>query len=414
MSLYKRPDSRIWWAAIRLPDGGRVCRSSGTANRQEAQEWLDHMRADLWRIHRLGERPTYPWQEAVVRWCKEKAHKATALEDRAKFRWLDGYLRGRLLHTITRDEIQAIGEAKARESSRATANRYLGLVRAVLKRAAGPWQWIEKAPAVTLYPEAKRRVRWLTKEEVIRLLQALPPHQRQLARFALATGLRQANVLGMRWPNVDLERRTAWVHADEAKGGTAIGVPLNDEAIAVLREEIGKHCDYVFTFRRRPLANANTKAWKNALRRAGIEHFRWHDLRHVWATWHLMAGTTLGELQELGAWKSEAMVRRYAHFAPEQMRKAADRLATFWYTAAKQVAAETPQPVELLVGRAGIEPATNGLRESGPNRDHFSNQALAAHAKFQEQPCTAWSEPREGMQSYEIATLAIVDVNPIA
>ena len=362
MSLYKRPDSRIWWAAIRLPDGGRVCRSSGTANRQEAQEWLDHMRADLWRIHRLGERPTYPWQEAVVRWCKEKAHKATALEDRAKFQWLDGYLRGRLLHTITRDEIQAIGEAKARESSRATANRYLGLVRAVLKRAAGPWQWIEKAPAVTLYPEAKRRVRWLTKEEVIRLLQALPPHQRQLARFALATGLRQANVLGMRWPNVDLERRTAWVHADEAKGGTAIGVPLNDEAIAVLREEIGKHCDYVFTFRRRPLANANTKAWKNALRRAGIEHFRWHDLRHVWATWHLMAGTTLGELQELGAWKSEAMVRRYAHFAPEQMRKAADRLATFWYTAAKQVAAETPQPVELLVGRAGIEPATNGLR----------------------------------------------------
>ena len=115
----------------------------------------------------------------------------------------------------------------------------------------------------------------------------------------------------MRWSDVDLERRTAWVHADEAKGGTAIGVPLNDEAIAVLREEIGKHRDRVFTFRRRPLANANTKAWKNALRRAGIEHFRWHDLRHVWATWHLMAGTTLGELQELGAWKSEAMVRRY-------------------------------------------------------------------------------------------------------
>ena len=83
MSLYKRPDSRIWWAAIRLPDGGRVCRSSGTANRQEAQEWLDHVRADLWRIHRLGERRTYTWQDAVVRWCNEKADKATAREDRA-------------------------------------------------------------------------------------------------------------------------------------------------------------------------------------------------------------------------------------------------------------------------------------------------------------------------------------------
>ena len=362
MSLYKRPDSRIWWAAIRLPDGGRVCRSSGTANRQEAQEWLDHVRADLWRIHRLGERPSHTWQDAVVRWCNEKADKATALEDRAKFQWLDGYLRGRLLHTITRDEIQAIGEAKARESSRATANRYLGLLRSVLKRAAGPWEWIEKAPYVTLYPEAKRRVRWLTKEEVTRLLHALPPHQRQLARFALATGLRQANVLGMRWPNVDLERRTAWVHADEAKGGTSIGVPLNDEAMAVLREEIGKHRDYVFTFRRRPLASANTKSWKNALRRAGIENFRWHDLRHVWATWHLMAGTTLGELQELGAWKSEAMVRRYAHFAPEQMRKAADRLATFWSTGPKNPSVVNPQVYDSLVPAVGVEPTTFGLQ----------------------------------------------------
>ena len=71
----------------------------------------------------------------------------------------------------------------------------------------------------------------------------------------------------MRWPDVDLERRAAWVHADEAKGGQAIGVPLNDEAMAAFRQEARKHPTYVFTFRRRPLASANTKAWKNALRR---------------------------------------------------------------------------------------------------------------------------------------------------
>ena len=136
MSLYKRPNSRYWWAKIRLPDGGCVCRSSGTTKRQEAQEWLDHTRSGLWRVHRLGERPTYTWQDAVVRWSEDKADKATALEDRVKFQWLDGYLCGRLLHTITRDDVQAIGAAKARESSRATANRYLALVRAVLKRAS--------------------------------------------------------------------------------------------------------------------------------------------------------------------------------------------------------------------------------------------------------------------------------------
>ncbi len=271
MSLYKRPNSRYWWAKIRLPDGGCVCRSSGTAKREEAQEWLDHTRAGLWRVHRLGERPTYTWQDAVVRWTEEKAEKATALEDRVKFQWLDGYLRGRLLHTITRDDVQAIGAAKARETSRATANRYLALVRAVLKRAAGPWQWIEKAPAVSLYLEAKRRVRWLTKQEATRLLDALPTHQKQLTRFALATGLRQANVLALKWPDVDIERRTAWVHADEAKGGEAIGVPLNDEAVAVLREELGKHPLRVFTFNGRPLGQANTRAWEECAQA------RWHQ-----------------------------------------------------------------------------------------------------------------------------------------
>jgi hypothetical protein len=123
---------------------------------------------------------------------------------------------------------------------------------------------------------------------------------------------------------------------------------LNDEAMAVLHEEVGKHREYAFTFRRRPLTNANTTAWKNALRRAGIENFRWHDLRHVWATWHVMAGTTLGELQALGAWKSEAMVRGYAHFAPEQMRKAADRLATFWSAVPKKTMVEAPQVAVLI------------------------------------------------------------------
>ena len=116
-------------------------------------------------------------------------------------------------------------------------------------------------------------------------------------------------------------------HADEAKSGEAIGVPLSDEAMAVQQEEKGKHRERVFTFKSRPLGQVNSRSWRNALQRAGIKNVRWHD--HVWATWHVMAGTTIAELQELGAWKSELMVKRYAHFAPEQLRSAATRLGTF-------------------------------------------------------------------------------------
>jgi integrase len=88
------------------------------------------------------------------------------------------------------------------------------------------------------------------------------------------------------------------------------------------------------------LGQANTRSWRNALKRAGIENFRWHDLRPVRATWHVMAGTTIAELQELGAWKSDLMVKRYAHFAPEQLRAAANR-ATFPSTVSESAAQES-------------------------------------------------------------------------
>ena len=70
----------------------------------------------------------------------------------------------------------------------------------------------------------------------------------------------------------------------------------------------------------------STKAWSAALERAGIEDFRWHDLRHTFATWHRQAGTPTHELQRLGGWKTGAMVERYPHVAPEALRGAANRL----------------------------------------------------------------------------------------
>jgi len=71
-----------------------------------------------------------------------------------------------------------------------------------------------------------------------------------------------------------------WIYADQAKGGRDIHVSLNATAIEVLTKHIGKHQTRVFSFRGRPINQVNTKAWKSALKRAGIAKFRWHDLRH--------------------------------------------------------------------------------------------------------------------------------------
>ena len=67
-------------------------------------------------------------------------------------------------------------------------------------------------------------------------------------------------------------------------------------------------------------------AWKRALKRAGIENFRFHDLRHTWASWHVMSGTSLQELMELGGWKSYEIVLRHAHLAPEHLSDGAARI----------------------------------------------------------------------------------------
>ena len=81
-------------------------------------------------------------------------------------------------------------------------------------------------------------------------------------------------------------KQHAWVHPDQAKGNKAIPVPLNKDAMAVLNKQKGQHPEYVFTYRGRPISQVNTKAWRKALQRAGIEDFRWHDLRHTWASRH--------------------------------------------------------------------------------------------------------------------------------
>jgi len=326
MSLYKR--NNHWWVRFTTPGGERVRRSTGTADKRQAQEFHDRLKTDIWNVQKLGERPKRIWEEAVIRWLKEKAHKATIAADKMHLRWLDQHLRGMELSFISRDLIDRLIKAKQAEGvSPATVNRMLQVLRALLRMAERDWGWIDKAPIIRLLPELKRRVRWLTRDEADRLLAELPEHLEAMVRFSLATGLRQRNVMELSWSQVDLGKRLAWIHPDQAKARKAIAVPLNAEAMLVLRKLEGLHPEHVFGYRGKPVKQVNTKAWKAALKRAGIEDFRWHDLRHTWASWHVQAGTPQHILQELGGWETPLMVRRYAHLSAEHLAPYAEKIS---------------------------------------------------------------------------------------
>ena len=91
---------------------------------------------------------------------------------------------------------------------------------------------------------------------------------------------------------------------------------------------IGTHPKYVFTYRGNQIKGIGNRTWKRACKKAGIDNFRWHDLRHTWASWHVQAGTSLQTLMELGGWSSYEMVLRYAHLASDQLLNAATAIDT--------------------------------------------------------------------------------------
>lgn len=167
-----------------------------------------------------------------------------------------------------------------------TKNRYLALTRAILRKAADEWRWLEKASKISLHQESKRRIRWLNQSEADRLLRALPNYLAVMAQFSLLTGLRQSNILNLRWSQIDLERRVAWINPDESKSGRAIGIALNTTALALIQKQKGRHPEYSFTnSQRKHCFGISSKAWKKALRQSGICDFRWHGLHHSWASW---------------------------------------------------------------------------------------------------------------------------------
>ena len=314
-----RKRNGIWYVDITTASGKRIRRSLGTTDKQAAEELHDKLKYEQWRIDRIGEKPKRNWDEACVRWLKEKGGKKSINKDISRMRNLPE-LRGMLLEDITRDFVQQIVDKK--DCSGANKNRYIALIRAILNRAMREWEWIDNIPYFSMYPEPKKRIRWLTPDEAKRLIAAAPPYMAQMIKFSLATGLRQRNVLTLKWQQVDLERRVCWYYADETKSGRALGVSLNDIAMQVLNEQQGKHSEFVFlNGRNKPDTKIHSEIWAKVLAKAEIENFRWHDLRHTWASWLIQRGVPLAALQEMGGWETPSMVQRYAHLAPEHLHK---------------------------------------------------------------------------------------------
>lgn len=330
MALYRRGET--WWIDVTTPAGKRIRESTRTTDRKLALKYEAKVQREVFELHQLGVAPDRPLKDAVDHFLR--------LKERESLRSVEGYEQqlGWWLKALAGASLQQIDERRISEAimrkaatpsksgsmpSNATLNRYLAALRACLN-VAHDAKWIARVPRVVEFDEPKERVRWLTAEERARLLEACPEHWRGMVRLSLATGLRQANVQKMRWAWVDLQAKTVTIPGSEFKNGREFAIPLNAEAVAVLLEQRGQHPEFVFCHQGRPIKQISHEAWKATLSRAGIEDFRWHDLRHTWATDMTRRGVPTQAIQKLGGWETMSMVSKYAHHDVESLRQFVD------------------------------------------------------------------------------------------
>jgi integrase len=292
------------------------------------------------------------------------AHQRRGTETLALIQRSFAPLYSRRMSEITAWDIQKWRTQKSKAGLKpATINRSVTTLKAVLNKAL-EWGVISVNPLQSIKPlklDSKGVIRFLSPEEEARLRHALEDRQVEiiegrdsgnewrrargvveLPRFQgalvdylkpmvlldLNTGLRRDELFRLKWSDINLERKILTVAGENAKSGHTRHVPLNSECIALLREwrkqETG---ELVFPS---PLTgkkfNSVAKAWTLLRKRAELNDFRLHDLRHTFASKLVMAGVDLYTVKELMGHSTIQMTERYAHLAPEHKASAVERL----------------------------------------------------------------------------------------
>jgi len=218
----------------------------------------------------------------------------------------------------------------------ATVNRYIAALSSCLNYGVKTLEWIERNPCerVRKPPESPGRVRFLDDDERKRLLDACRPHKELYLAvvLSLTTGARQAEIMSLRWGQINFARRS--ITLNKTKNGTTRSIPLVGEAFTLLDERSkvrSLNDDRVFpaTARAKKSTYLDLEtAWRNALKTAAVTDFRWHDLRHTSASYLAMLNVSLVEIAKVLGHKTLAMVMRYAHLSNEHIVSTGEKLAT--------------------------------------------------------------------------------------
>lgn len=319
MPLYRRAGSPFWQYSFSV-NGVRFRGSTGCASKREAQI----VEAEKCQEARQRRSPKEPWRlrECLGAYWTERARsRASAVSIFAKLDALSRHLGPETpISDLTNSMLMDYRSARLREGLQAHGvNRDYACLLAALNHARTmhgqpipslAWKRIREA-------EPHHRIRFLSREEYHRLLAVCDPELAKIVKVAVATGLRKGNLLKLDWSEVDLSSSRITV---KVKGGDLHSIRMTQQvraALATDTERKGRVFDTT-NFRRR---------WVGAVKAAKLHDFRFHDLRHTFASWARMNGADLADICEALGHSNISVTMRYAHIEPEHHVTAFDRVS---------------------------------------------------------------------------------------
>lgn len=308
----------------------------------DAKKWAGQTEAAIreGRYFKTSEARKHTLSEAISRY--KESVLPTKKDNKKQEAQLDWWVDEIGPYTLADVTPALLGEARdklSKDRAPATVVRYLAALSHVFTTAVNEWGWLEDNPIrkVRKPKEPRGRVRFLSEDstgpngEIIkgertRLLEACKksknPDLHTIVVLALSTGMRQGEILNLRWPDVDLSNGRIILH--ETKNNERRVVPLLGHALDLLKEKDKVRrdakvrrldTDLLFPGRNPKKPVFIRAPWLEAAKAAGIEDFKFHDLRHSAASYMLMSGATLGEIAELLGHKTLQMVKRYSHLS---------------------------------------------------------------------------------------------------
>jgi len=350
MSLFKRGNT--WWAYVYI-DGVRHHKSTGTPNRRQAETIERQFREELnERRHRLPQlKPEMTFGELTAHFIAGGMGRPHSLD---RLKHLLPFFAEIQLIDINTSAIRKYRQDRNRQRTltAATLNRDLSVLRRLLYWAVEEG-YLAANPLGRLRMERERRTKRpvLSLREEQLLLSAAPAHLQRIILCALHTGMRRGEILSQRFEDIDFDNRILHVSHSKTPEGEAREIPLTSllyEMLLANRQQRGP----VFTHLGDPIRIIKT-TWGASLRRSGIRHFRFHDLRHTANTRMMLAGVLQEVRREIighSSQRSRDVNDRYTQIELPEKREAIRKLEAWLESQALQLQMGGSAPLLLPSG----------------------------------------------------------------